>query len=409
MKRSAGSILFFIAILFNSASAQFQAALPFLAYPVSPDNAAMGSIGTALPAYDAYGFLYNPAKLGYQGQSTNFSLQFYLHNPELGGSSYGFLHDNINSFGFNLGYNFEHLLKIPLSVGAGYVSTTFNSHEFIELSSFAQKDSYNAYSLGIGFNYPVSFSAGITYKSITSDLYGYSIKDDKGGKGAGALDLGLFINVPVFNLIGLKIQNEISRNLRIVPSLDFSIGYSQSNIGSKVYYIDRAQADPLPRIARAGYGISAGIRLPKEIYDIELLHLDFGSEAEDYLIVRDSTGRTLPYQTFLGDISIGKNILGIKGDQNVYSHTGIKIGILESAEYMRGHISGPFDLQKTDGWGFRLKGLFTFLADQRTNAAMNFVADHIDLRYYNTRYLINAYQEASYSGIELLFSNFIFE
>jgi len=409
MKRSAGSILFFIAILINSASAQYQAALPFLAFPVSPDNAAMGSIGTALPANDAYGFLYNPAKLGYQGQSTNFSLQFYLRNAELGNGPFAIFHDNISSFGFNLGYNFEHLLKIPLSIGAGYVSTAFNSQDIIELQAFDQKDSYNAYALGIGFNYPVSFSAGITYKSITSALSGLSLKQNEGGEGAGAIDFGLFINVPVFDLIGQKILNNISRDLSIVPSLDFSIGYSQSNIGSKVYYIDPAQADPLPRIARAGYGISAGICLPKGIYDIELVHLDFGSEAEDYLIVRDSTGGTLPYQTFLGDISIGKNILGIKGDQNVYSHTGIKIGILESAEYMRGHISGPFGLQKTDGWGFRLKGLFTFLADHRTNAAMNFVADHIDLRYYNTRYLIDTYQAVSYSGIELTFSNFIFD
>jgi len=40
---------------------------------------------------------------------------------------------------------------------------------------------------------------------------------------------------------------------------------------------------------------------------------------------------------------------------------------------------------------------------------MNFVADHIDLRYYNTRYLIDTYQAVSYSGIELTFSNFIFD
>ncbi len=74
---------------------------------------------------------------------------------------------------------------------------------------------------------------------------------------------------------------------------------------------------------------------------LELFHLDFSAEAEDYLVVRDSTGETLPYQKFLGDINIGKNILGIRGDENVYAHAGLKISLLESAEFMWGHFGNP--------------------------------------------------------------------
>ena len=45
------------------------------------------------------------------------------------------------------------------------------------------------------------------------------------------------------------------------PTFDFSLGYSKSNIGDEIYYIDPAQADPLPRIDRTGYGFSAGFDL----------------------------------------------------------------------------------------------------------------------------------------------------
>ncbi len=43
--------------------------------------------------------------------------------------------------------------------------------------------------------------------------------------------------------------------------LIFLLGYSKSNIGDEIYYIDPAQADPLPRMDRIGYGITAGFDL----------------------------------------------------------------------------------------------------------------------------------------------------
>ncbi len=70
-----------IGILFLFASnfslAQGEAAIPFLVFPVSSAQNAMGATGTSLPTDDTYGFLFNPAQLGYTSQSNNLSLIFY--------------------------------------------------------------------------------------------------------------------------------------------------------------------------------------------------------------------------------------------------------------------------------------------------------------------------------------------
>jgi hypothetical protein len=411
MKNSAGIVLFVIIILINPLTpAQGQAALPFLSFPVSPLNAGMGSVGTALQADNVYGFLYNPAQLGYTGRSTNLGMQFYLKNPEIGKKSLNpFYLAKINSLAFNAGYNFESLLDIPVSIGIGYANTEFRIPNFFYFSPTEETDAYNAYSIGIGLKYYIDFSAGITFKSITSELgIDHSpAKDSDGDDGVNAYDFGVLIVVPLMETVGHTIRDSILNSISLIPSLDFSIGYSQSNIGDKVYYIDYAQADPLPRIARAGYGVSAGVRLSKEIFNIELFHIDFASEAEDYLIVRDSTGAS-SYQSGFGDIKLGRNILGIKGDEDVYAHSGLKISLLESVEFMWGHFGNQRNLEKTRGLALRAKGLFQYLSDQRNNEMMNFIADHIDIRYYDTKNLVDSFQEISYRSIELVFSNYLF-
>ena len=67
------------------------------------------------------------------------------------------------------------------------------------------------------------------------------------------------MNVPVFKLIDEDMAIELEGDMIRKPDFNFSVGYSKSNIGDEVYYIDPAQADPLPRMDRLGYGIINGI------------------------------------------------------------------------------------------------------------------------------------------------------
>ena len=56
--------------------AQGEAAVPFLLLHPSPSLSAMGATGAALPTDDPFGFLWNPAQLGYNSLNNNLSFNF---------------------------------------------------------------------------------------------------------------------------------------------------------------------------------------------------------------------------------------------------------------------------------------------------------------------------------------------
>ena len=67
-------LLFLFLILSSTVTllSQGETAIPILQYPVSPLLYGMGATGTSLPTDDPFGFLYNPAQLGYTSQENNF-------------------------------------------------------------------------------------------------------------------------------------------------------------------------------------------------------------------------------------------------------------------------------------------------------------------------------------------------
>jgi hypothetical protein len=106
-----------ILLLFNLFSvtnfAQGEAAVPFLLLNPSPSLSAMGSTGTALPTEDPFGFLWNPAQLGYTSQTNNFSYIFYPAKLEWLPAFN--LDLELRAIAFNAGYNFKDLIGFPLS------------------------------------------------------------------------------------------------------------------------------------------------------------------------------------------------------------------------------------------------------------------------------------------------------
>ena len=61
--------LFSFLIFTNKSFSQGEAAVPFLLLQPSPSLSAMGQTGTALPTEDPFGFIWNPAQLGYTSQT----------------------------------------------------------------------------------------------------------------------------------------------------------------------------------------------------------------------------------------------------------------------------------------------------------------------------------------------------
>jgi hypothetical protein len=261
-------------------------------------------------------------------------------------------------------------------------------------------DQYNAYSFALGAEYYVQLSIGYTIKDITSILSDRPAGEEEGyGKAETTVnDFGILLNVPVIRLIDEKMLLPLDNNLYGKPTFNFSLGYSKSNIGDEIYYIDPAQADPLPRTDRTGYGFSAGFELISNDFRMNIFNLSFTSEAEDILITRDSTG--WEYQSTLSDLKFWKNVINIEGDKNIVSHTGTKLEFVETVSLYFGHFSGRgFDQRKTNGYEFRAKGLLKLYALWAKDPIADFIRDHIDIRYYNTDFFDGSSLETKMTGL----------
>ena len=406
--------IFSLLLISNKTFSQGEAAVPFLLLQPSPSLAAMGQTGTALPTEDPFGFLWNPAQLGYTSQNNNFSFIFYPSKFEWL-PTYN-LDFEVKSLAFNVGYNLKDIIDFPLSVGFGYSYLELNFGEFLRidendpttLGSLHSMDYYNAYSLGIGIDYYVQLNAGITYKSITSILAA-NIAAEPGFEDAKAepnvIDLGLLINVPVFKLIHKDMLIELEGDMLLKPDLNFSIGYSKSNIGDELYYFDPAWAAPLPRMDRIGYGISTGFDLLGDNFQMKVLNFSLTVEADDILINRDTTD--WDYQSTLSDLQFVKNLINIEGTEEIVSHIGLKIDLVETVTLSTGHFSGRgfMDVPETGGYELRTKGIFKLWALWAKEPFTEFLRDHIDVRYYNTDYFDGNWKETKMTGLALYVHN----
>ena len=161
-------------------------------------------------------------------------------------------------------------------------------------------------------------------------------------------------------------------------------------------------------MVRLGYGISTGMDLQFEKTEINVLDISFTVDAEDILIDRETSG-SFDYQSGLGDIDFGKNVIQIKGDDKVVSHAGLQISLLETLVIRNGHFSGRgFDERKTNGLEIRAKGLLKLLDKFSGDPTVKFISDHFDLRYYNTTYFADHFLETNITGLALVMNGFEF-
>lgn len=410
---------FFLTLLFvfsicKNDFAQGEAAVPFLLLQPSPSLAAMGQTGTALPTNDPFGFVWNPAQLGYSSSHNNLSYIFYPSKIDWIPAFNAGL--ELKGYAFNAGYNFKDLINFPLSLGFGYSRNEINFGEWMRagqpdpslLGNFESKDYYDGFSFGAGIDYFIQLNAGFTIKNLTSKLADRPTGEESGfGEAKRTVtDFGLLINVPVIKLINPDVYIGIENKDKLIPFFNFSTGYSKSNIGDKIYYIDPAQADPLPRIDRLGYGIYTGIDLKAGDFRINTIGLSFTAEADDILVSRDSTGQS-SYQSSLSDLRLWKNIINIEGDEKIVSHAGFKIDLFETVSLSTGHFSGRGfqDVRKTNGYEIRAKGLFKLYALWADDPITDFLRDHIDIVYYHTNFFAGHPFETEMSGLAFYFSN----
>ena len=416
MKSILTILLFFI--VFICASNVFAQAGALLELKVCPSvkQNSLGMTGTSLPGEDPSAFYYNPAQLGYIGQNNNISFQFnpsYLNEDD---ASY-------KSTSFNIGYNFNKLLKgLNLSAGFGYMhsksdATFFDGSIYLYPSGF-ETDKFDAYGIGIGIDYFVQLNIGLTYKKITGDYTPYiraipwfTGDNSKISSSGSAMDYGMLLNVPVTKLLYPKLQFPIWENYSASPYFNFSIGYALLNVsnGLSSSYAGNNMTFDLPRSARLGYTLSMGLKIGMKNCILKAFGYDFTADADDDLAESNIfIGRT-NFQSLLGDISIGRHLLELKSDGSVIVHKGHNFDLLETVSFQLGSFDGDgYSTESCNGFGIQSKGIFKIISGFTNNNLLNFVLSHMDIQYFSSTLYAGSYFETKFEGINIIWYGMTF-
>ena len=220
--------------MINEIKAQGEAAVPFLL--LAPDSRAggLGESGAGLADISAAIF-WNPAGIAF-----------------LTGSEVGFTHSNwLPMFNLDLFYDYlTYRQYIEELSGSLTASVTYMSYgEFVRTSSASPDPigtfrSYDA-ALTVGYSTKLSsnWGLGFNFRVIHSRLADKPTEAEQGSGVATSVsfDIGAMWRP---SKLELPLIGDIGNN--------FSLGFNLSNIGPKIYYIDQAQADPIPTNFRLG-------------------------------------------------------------------------------------------------------------------------------------------------------------
>jgi len=414
--------IFVLLISFSNFSfAQGEGALPTTLFQQSPLLLGAGQVGVSVPNDEVLGFYYNPAILGYSARNNHASFSFmptkteWFFSPDL----------TFNNYGFNFGYNLKKSqLDLPITIGIGYLHNKFDYGEPI-LRNFEHPDgvgtiesysAFNSFSLGVGIDYYLRFNFGISLKPFDSKMGGRIINEKPVAHSVEGtmIDYGALIILPISELWMNSLKYDIDESTSISPITNLSFGYSLSNVGDEIYYVNPAQSDPLSRTARLGYTFEFGTDLLWESAKINLFKYSFTAEANDILVNRRITddGNIVEnykmYQGALGDISFSEHIINLKSDDNVILHKGhifrfFETVILTSGSFRGKGYSHP---RQTDGLGFTSKGLFNLLNAQIKESALKYILNHFVIRYFKSDVEFIKNRKTTFDNLSIHFTGF---
>ncbi len=247
--------------------AQGEAAVPFLM--VAPDSRAggMGESGGGL-ADNSAAIYWNPSGIAF-----------------LRGSEVSITHSNwLPQFNLDLFYDYlTYRQYVPEISGSVFSSITYmNYGEFVRtgpdsptpIGTFRSFDA--ALTLGYATQLSPDWGIGFNFRIIHSQLSDQPTAQEQGRGTATSVS---------FDLAGMWRPGKL-----VLPFIDedigkkFSVGLNLSNLGPKIYYIDRAQADPIPTNFRLGFAY----QLFNDKYNSLIYTLDFNKQ----LISKDTASNT---------------------------------------------------------------------------------------------------------------------
>ncbi len=245
---------------------QGEAAVPFLELAPDSRGGSMGESGAGL-ADNSAAIFWNPAGIAF-----------------LKGSEVSFTHSNwLPQFGLDLSYEYLTYRQFISDISGSLTAsvTYMNYGEFVRTSETDQVlgtfHSFDA-ALTVGYATKISddWGLGLNFRIIHSVLSAIGTASEQGS--------GISTSVS-FDLGGMWRPGKL-----IIPFTDtdiggdFSVGANLSNMGPKMYYIDKQQADPIPTNFRLGFAYN----IYKDKFNSLIYTLDFSK----LLINKDTTSQT---------------------------------------------------------------------------------------------------------------------
>jgi len=243
-----------------------QAAVPFLLLAPDSRGGAIGESGTGL-ADNSSAIFWNPAGIAFlTGQEVSITHSNWL--PQF----------NLDLFYDYLTYR-NYIEELNGSVTASI--TYMNYGEFVRtLDSPDPLGTFRAFDAALTVGYATKvhsdWGLGFNFRIIHSNLSDQPVGQEQ-GKGVAT--------TVSFDLAGMWRPSSL-----VIPFIDedignkLSIGMNISNLGPKIFYIDKAQADPIPTNLRLGFAY--------QIFSDEYNSLTYTLDFSKLMVSRDTTGKS---------------------------------------------------------------------------------------------------------------------
>ncbi len=315
------------------------------------------------------GAIISPASLGLFAQENQFGTSHYLEKVDwLPVFNLDDLWYDASCTAF--GVNLKDYMDIPVSIGLGYHEVFLNIGESERrdeqgnlIGTFSSWEKSEGTTISLAYNGFVKISVGHTWKRAESFLMDLGTGQERGSGFAetNATDYGFIAEIPLVPLL-----EDFDKNLK-QPSKNtefyFNPGffYNKTNIGGKVSYIDRAQADPLPRTVSIGINLKTGLNYIIESDEIRLLGFNWSREIDEMLVKKNRSDGSTAHKRGLQDIKFFDNMILGKANNKVDAFKqGFEVNFADCYYLRRGRyedIEGQVRL-KTKGWGINYTQIF---------------------------------------------------
>jgi hypothetical protein len=396
MKHVLTFLFFFAAFSITVLSQPGSSAVPFLMIPTSVEANGMGGISTVANASSPSSMLFNPAQLGMHSQSSFFSTELNTSKTQwLPPFNLSDLY--ITNSSFVLGTKLPLSERSTMSVGIGYSRLYLNLGSFIyfpdasssSVQTFDGHEASDNFSAGVGVDHGYKIAAGMTLKRITSALSPIGSAQE-GGSGTiqlWAMDFGLVGTLPIVPF--MERLDDVAEN-SAAPFVSITGAYALNNFGGEVTYMG-SQSDPLPRTARLGLSVNAGMAYRANNVLFELLSITIAREAENTLYDRFNDGTWKYTGSFIGNINFTKDVLQGEAHGYVSVRRGFAINLFETVTIREGSFEGDGALvYNTSGYSISTFGVSKFLTTmipERTGFdPIEFFAAHLEIRYNHSSY-----------------------